>query len=219
MKLTLVGSANFFRGFRNAWMLEELGAAWHHDPAKPRSKAARSVNPFGKVPTLLDGDITIYDSVAINNYLGDKFRELRVGPTLIPPPGTALRARYEQLVCTTHSELDAQGLWIHRKHASEVAQYLGGLNPEATEVARKHSLHVIDVLADELAQSGGPYLLGHGFSAADILLVHCMDWAEHIGWWSASDYQPGERTESRRLREYVQLCRERPAYKKAKALP
>ena len=96
--LKLVGSAKY-RPFRNVWMLEELGVPWTHDPAKPRSKSAAEVNPFAKVPTLLDEDIgvTMYESIAINTHLGDRFRGHESCPTLVPPPATAERARYEQL--------------------------------------------------------------------------------------------------------------------------
>ena len=212
--LKLVGSARF-RPLRNVWMLEELGVKYVHDPARPRSDAARAVNPFGKVPTLVDGDVVLYESAAINTYLGDKFRGSEApGEVLVPPAGTALRGRYDQLVCMIISEVDAQGLWMHRKHASEVAQYIGELNPAATEVARRHTASTMRVVASELGD--GPYLLGEKFSAADILLVHCMDWAESIGWgqWLDSDDAPMVK-----LREYAERCRARPAYARAKALP
>ena len=212
--LKLVGSARF-RPLRNVWMLEELGVKYVHDPARPRSDAARAVNPFGKVPTLVDGDVVLYESAAINTYLGDKFRGSEApGEVLVPPAGTALRGRYDQLVCMIISEVDAQGLWMHRKHASEVAQYIGELNPAATEVARRHTASTMRVVVSELGD--GPYLLGEKFSAADILLVHCMDWAESIGWgqWLDSDDAPMVK-----LREYAERCRARPAYARAKALP
>lgn len=227
--LKLVGSARF-RPLRNVWMLEELGVKYVHDPARPRSDAARAVNPFGKVPTLVDGDVVLYESAAINTYLGDKFRGTEGVPVLVPPAGTALRGRYDQLVCMIISEVDAQGLWIHRKHASEVAQFIGELNPAATAVAQRHTASTMRIVAEELGD--GPYLLGESFSAVDILLVHCMNWAESIGWaeqWLAADgvtaaadgtFAP--RFDDKlmvKLREYADRCRARPAYARAKALP
>ena len=216
--LKLVGSARF-RPLRNVWMLEELGVKYVHDPARPRSDAARAVNPFGKVPTVVDGNVVLYESAAINTYLGDRFRGSEApGEVLVPPAGTALRGRYDQLVCMIISEVDAQGLWMHRKHASEVAQYIGELNPAATEVARRHTASTMRVVASELGD--GPYLLGEKFSAADILLVHCMDWAESIGWGVQWVFTPGdEEVPMVKLREYAERCRARAAYVKAKALP
>ena len=87
--LKLVGSARF-RPLRNVWMLEELGVKYVHDPARPRSDAARAINPFGKVPTLVDGDVVLYESAAINTYLSDKLRGAEGVPVLVPPAGTAL---------------------------------------------------------------------------------------------------------------------------------
>ena len=41
--------------------------------------------------------------------------------------------------------------------------------------------------ADRTAE---PYLLGPSFTAADILLVHCLNWAEAIGWLDLSLFKP-----------------------------
>ena len=183
-----------------------------------RADSLKAGNPLGKVPTLRDGELAVYESVAINTYLGDRYRAHPGCETLVPPAGTDARARYEQLTCCILAELDAQSLWIHRKHASQLAPFIGGVNPEAAEVARRHAERVIDALVGELTGgSGGAYLLGAHFSAADILFVHCCDWAELIGWgerWKA----PAEGdAPMRALSEYLQRCRARPAYVRAKA--
>ena len=48
------------------------------------------LNPFGRVPVLVDDDTTIYDSTIINEYLEDEYPE----PPLLPPVGaSAMRAR------------------------------------------------------------------------------------------------------------------------------
>jgi glutathione S-transferase len=48
------------------------------------------LNPFGRVPVLVDEDSTIYDSTIIGEYLEDEYPE----PPLLPPVGaSALRAR------------------------------------------------------------------------------------------------------------------------------
>ena len=113
--LTLIGHGAF-RSFRNMWLLEELGVPYTHVPARPQSREAKAVNPFGKIPTLQDGDFTMYESGAINAYLADKFRGVQGTPALVPPPGTPQRGRYEQLTHCIVAEMDAQSLWIHRKH-------------------------------------------------------------------------------------------------------
>ena len=161
----------------------------------------------------------MYESIAINTHLGDRYRDHPGCGSLVPPPGTDARARYETLTCCLNAELDAQALWIHRKHASDVAKFIGSINPDATEVARKHAVKVVDVLVDELTRAGGDYLLGADFSAADILFVHCCNWAESIG-WGGRWQEPAEGDEPMRaLAAYLARCRARPAYARAKACP
>mmetsp|Transcript_42144 Transcript_42144/g.97585 ORF Transcript_42144/g.97585 Transcript_42144/m.97585 type:complete len:226 (+) Transcript_42144:39-716(+) len=208
--LTLVGHAQF-RSFRNVWMLEELGVSYKHVQAMPRSKEAQDANPLGKVPSLKDRDFVLYESAAINTYLGDKFRGQADCPELVPVTGTKARGRYEQLVCFLMAEVDAQGLWIHRKHQA-MSKVFGAI-PAAVAAAKDHTKRCFGVLAADLKQVGGPYLLGADFSAADILLVHCLDWADVIGWLP----EPGDSAELQNLLEYRELCKARPAFQRTMA--
>ncbi|GAX20642.1 hypothetical protein FisN_32Hu024 [Fistulifera solaris] len=193
-------------------MLEEIGnVPYEHLPYRPASRRVREHNPTGKVPILMayDDDPTttvpvpsfmLTESVAINTYLGD----LYPSSALVPPPRTRARAQYDQLCCTILSELDAQGLWMHRKHGTEMGKHLGGVLPEAVAAAQQHYTRIVPTLLPS-----DLYLLGKQFTAADILLVHCWDWAEQIGWNdSVSD----------EWKEYIQRCHHRPAYQKVRAL-
>ena len=211
-ELTLVGHAAF-RSFRNLWMLEELGIPYDYVPAKPRSEAAKSANPFGKVPALVDGDFTMYESAAINTYLADR-RRARDPPTrpgwqevLVPEAGTKARGRYEHLVSCLQTEMDAQCLWVHRKHEA-MGQVFGAI-PGAVAHAKQYFSVVLGVLLRHLKDSGGDFLLGSEFSAADILFVHCMDWAGSIGWLEDATMTNDQRSA---LRLYLDLCRSRPPY-------
>ena len=65
-------------GTRVAWALEELGQAYDYvqlDGAKRehREPAYLSINPHGKVPALVDGEQTFFESGAILLHLGDKY--------------------------------------------------------------------------------------------------------------------------------------------------
>ena len=52
------------------------------------------LNPFGRVPVLVDEDTTVYDSTIINEYLDDEYPE----PPILPPVGSsAMRARARRL--------------------------------------------------------------------------------------------------------------------------
>eukprot|EP00667_Euglena_gracilis_P017817 EG_transcript_18840 len=207
-QLTLYGHARW-RPFRNLWLLEELGVPYTRVVAFPGSSKARKVNPFGKVPTLQDGDFRMYESAAINTYLADKFRD---SVPLVPPPGTAERGRYEQLVFCVMAELDAQAIWIQRKHEA-LGKYFG-FCPEAVSCARRQYYTTVKVLVKEL-EVGGEYLLASGFSAADVLFVHCLDWAESFGWPPTEGLPEAD---AARLTAYLERCHRRPAYAAALAL-
>ena len=212
-ELTLVGHA-MFRSFRNLWMLEEMGIPYRNVAAKPQSKDAKSANPFGKVPALVDGDFAMFESAAINTYLGDRQRqEGPLAQAMVPAPGTQTRGRYEMLVSCMQTEMDAQCLWIHRKHEA-MGKVFGDI-PEAVAHARSHFGNVLRVLLGELVKSGGCYLLGEQFSAADILLVHCLDWAGSIGWLEDAKITAEERSS---MESYLKLCRSRPAYGRTAAM-
>ena len=77
------------RGLVIEWLLIELGAefekielAYH---TEMKSESYLNINPFGKVPTLVDGDVVIYEMPAICAYLADKFFDQGLAPALDDP--------------------------------------------------------------------------------------------------------------------------------------
>lgn len=199
---TIIGGASF-RAFRCLWMLEELGIPYTHLSASPGSEEVFRYNPLGKIPVFVEEDgFSMYESAAINTFLGDKYRA--VNASLIPPPGTNIRGLYEQTVSVLTNEMDSQALWIHRKHESlgDIFTHI----PEAVTHARKYFNKTNRSLVGQLTDRG-PYLLGSDFTAADILYVHCLDWSKVIGWdekWKADPI----------VETYLKLCKARPAYVK-----
>jgi glutathione S-transferase len=149
----------------------------------------------------------LYESTAINTYLGE-------GTSLVPTAAgngrqqqqqqqqQQQRARYHQTVDCINTELDAQGLWLHRKHAA-MGHVFGELPAAVITTAR----HQFTRMNTQIATQLSPYLLGESFTAADILYVHCLDWSKSIGW---HDEWPVN------VDEYRRLCQSRPAYQRAK---
>ena len=76
-------------------VLAEKGLSYELAPidiaqGEQRKRDFLRLNPFGRVPVLVDEDVTIYDSTIIAEYLEDEYPE----PPLLPPVGSsALRAR------------------------------------------------------------------------------------------------------------------------------
>ncbi|RVT41943.1 glutathione S-transferase family protein [Sphingobium algorifonticola] len=75
--ITLYGTAHS-RTHRVLWLLRELGLAFEHIPTdfvtrENRDPAFLAVNPNGRVPALVDGDITLWESLTINLYLSRRY--------------------------------------------------------------------------------------------------------------------------------------------------
>lgn len=183
------------RAMRVLWMLEELGEAYEHVPAAPRSDAAKAYNPTGKIPALIDGAQVLTDSMAIVTYLADKHGKLTA------PAGTIARARQDAMTFWLVDEFDAI-LWAAAKHSFAL--------PEDLRVpAVKDSLKAeFSASADKLAaQLDGPFLMGDTLTVPDILACHCLNWAVGAGF---------PRVDAK-LFAYAKALRERPAFQAAAA--
>jgi glutathione S-transferase len=198
----LLGSARF-RTFRCLWMLEELGIPYQHIPSLPQSVEVKKHNPLGKVPVLVEEDgFVLYESGAIVTYLGDRYTGPGTLSSLVPKSGTRERGLYDQTMSVLLTELDAQGLWMHRKHEA-LGEFFTFI-PEAVAHAKHYFSKTNRVLIQQL-KDGGPYILGAGFSGVDIVYVHCLDWSKSIGWNDKWKEEPV-------LRSYMERCMSRPAY-------
>ena len=145
----------------------------------------------------------ITESPVINTFLGDRFPDR----CLVPKPLSHDRLLYDQLIMKIMSELD-EPLWMNRKH-TELGKFFGYI-PEIKEASLRQFKRADKIIARELESSGGPFLMGSQFTAADILYVHCLDWAVKNGW------QDSLRSEM--VVNYLNICRERPAYQRAREL-
>lgn len=79
-KPTLYGVSGS-RAIRSIWMAEELvaeiGFEYDHVPThfidESKTPEYKAINPNGRVPALVDGDIVMFESLAINLYLSKKY--------------------------------------------------------------------------------------------------------------------------------------------------
>ena len=93
---------------------------------------------------------------------------------LAPPADARTRARYDHWCFFAMMELDANTLYVIRKHEDLHALY--GEAPAALDEARKGFARQAQAAATRLGDSG-PYLLGDTFSGADILFTTCLNGA------------------------------------------
>lgn len=90
------GRANSVNVQKVLWCCDELGIPFERIDAgmafgQVDTPAYRAMNPNGRVPTLVDGDVVLWESNAIMRYLA-----LRQGETPLYPAGAAPRARVER---------------------------------------------------------------------------------------------------------------------------
>lgn len=122
--------------------------------------AVRAISPAGRVPVLVDGDLVVWDSLAILEYLHERFPSAGVWPT-----ETAARARARSLCAEMHSGFND----LRRQCPMNIEAHLPDVGAKVlrTEPAVAKDLARIDALwTDALHASRGPFLFG-SFTAAD----------------------------------------------------
>jgi glutathione S-transferase len=113
----------------------------------------------GKVPILWDGDVVIWDSLAIIEYLADK-----VGRDRFWPKDDAARGMARSMVAEMHSSY----MPLRREMPMNVRRRFEGLT--ISDDAKVNIVRILTLWAEARARfgHGGPFLFGT-FSAADII--------------------------------------------------
>lgn len=116
---------------------------------KNKPKELWELNPYGKVPVLVDGDVVVYESAIINEYLEEKFPQVPLMPKEL---GTRSRARIWIDFC--NSRLQAAG--------SDVVH---GSDPEKAKAKLIEHLRTLD------RQMAGRTYIVEDYSLADITYI------------------------------------------------
>ena len=78
------------RAVRIAWLLEELGLDYEIEKYTVGDRALRTpeyykIHPMGRIPVLEDGDVRIYESGAIVQYLLARYGDGKLAPAIVDP--------------------------------------------------------------------------------------------------------------------------------------
>ena len=164
------------RSARVAWALEEASAEYEYIPinlqaGEHKKPAFLKINPFGKIPALIDGDLILSESAAICTYIAEKFPAAK----LIPNTSQG-RAEYFHWLFFVVSELEMH-LWTAAKHDRILPE--DKRVPAVIKTCEWEFAKAATLLSQHLSQHA--YLANNEFSAADIVCVSILQWAHHAG--------------------------------------
>jgi glutathione S-transferase len=185
------------RTMRVIWMLEELGLPYENvqtnfatgDTRKPDFMR---LNPNGHIPALRDGDLVLWESLAINLYLARRY-DKGLWPKRVEDEG---RAFQWSMWAMTELEEPLITTLLHRVFFPEAQRDAA----KAADAAKRFEtpLAVLDG-----ALAGKQYLAGDAFSVADLNV------ASVVGWASLAQLDLGK---APNVQAWLKRCSARPAF-------
>jgi glutathione S-transferase len=155
------------RALRSIWAMEEVGIEYEHVPtnfgAESKTDDYKAVNPNGRIPALVDGDLALFESMAINTYLARTY-----GGDLYPG-NPRDQAKVQQWSVWGISEIEPLQMQIV---IQQVFTPEDKRDPAVIAGAGKGLQRPLQVLDDALA--GRDWLIGDAFSVADLNVAAVM---------------------------------------------
>ena len=160
MAYTLItANRNYSSWSLRPWLLMRALGIPFADRVEPFARARnwdefRAFSPTGQVPVLIDGDVTIWDSLGITLYLADRHPG-------VWPDDPAARAFAQCAVAEMHGGFSAL--------RGDCTMNVGvRVRPRPMSAAlRSDVARVREIFEQGLARFGGPWLAGDGFGAID----------------------------------------------------
>jgi glutathione S-transferase len=191
------------RSVRIIWLFEELGLPYElerftlGDPAM-RTPEYRRVHPMGRVPALQDGDVTIYESGAIVQYVLARYGNGRLAPEVSSP-------EFPTYLQWLHY---AEGMLMPQVNVIVVeTRFLPPEKRSPENLARATKLLTRMLEPVDAALAGREYLAGE-FSGADIMTGQACVVAARLG---------ADLSDKPNVAAYVERLKARPALQKALA--
>ena len=194
------------RGIRVVWLLEEMGLPYRLrgvDLLKGVQNDTEflAINPCGFIPALVDGDVTMVESIAIMEYLIARHGpESKSAAPLAPAPTDPAYSLYQQFLHLGEAGL-AGMLYFHviTRNIAPEAERDNWTARESVEIFKNR----LQLVTRQLARAS--HMAGDTFTAADISITYALTFAQ-----AAGGLTPGEAEMA-----YWRRTTGRPAYKRA----
>ncbi|MGH8112271.1 MAG: glutathione S-transferase family protein [Rhodanobacteraceae bacterium] len=159
MPTLYIANKNYSSWSLRAWVLmRELGMPFEEKLVPFQSGPFTGFSPSGKVPCLVDGDVTVWDSLAITEYLAESHPG-------VWPADKAARAFARCAAAEFHSGFMALRTQCGMNCGIRVRLH-------RVDEALQRDLARLEALWDDgLQRFGGPFLAGRAFSAVDAFYV------------------------------------------------
>ena len=182
------------RSTRALWILEEAGVDYERelvdiqDPKRENTAEFLEASPMGKVPALVDGDVSMSESAAICLYVADRYAP----GTLAPAVDDARRGKFLYWLMYTPAVIEPS--MSEKFNGVDTNRYRSGWGD-------------FDLMIETLESGidGKNWILGDTFSAADVML------GSSVVFMRMFDMLPDSAT----LEAYAERCLARPAYRRA----
>ena len=158
-------------------LLEEIGAPYElvlvdRDNNAHKSPEYLKLNPSGRIPVLVDGDLVIHETAAICLHLVDRHPDADLAPAL----GTRERALFYKWLVYLTNTLQAELItYFYPERLVDDAAAAAQVKAHA-EARISGEGGMLDILERHLGKGGNPWLLGSHYTAADPYLLMLARW-------------------------------------------
>ena len=189
------------RSVRIIWLLEELGLEYKLETIKRGeiNQAFIDANPFSKLPTIIDNNIVMSESVAIVQYILQKYGEGR----LEPDHNSHEYAEYLQWLNFGESVLIDPIVSILINKIFRPEEHRHEYSIQSAEQSFAKTIKILNSIME-----GRTYIMGDDFTAADIINGYTLRLADNLKLLSASP-------ETENVVGYFKSLQSRTAYQKA----
>lgn len=160
------------RALRVVWLLSELGLEYEMVPVdilqgENRKEDFLALNPAAKVPVLVDGNVVVTESAAIQLYLAEKSPQAGFVPETVDD-----RAQMYRWIFFLVTEIE-QPLWRIARHTFVYPEEQR--LPQDIDLARQECVEMLAVLERHMEHR--EFIVGDRISVADFNAAYTLDWA------------------------------------------